>query len=56
MTNIILPLMTLKLFSFTCAAQSVNTWHGKKCAAVLTYDDAINQHLDNAIPFLIHWS
>jgi peptidoglycan/xylan/chitin deacetylase (PgdA/CDA1 family) len=27
-------------------------WHHKKCAVVLTYDDAINQHLDNAIPVL----
>lgn len=27
-------------------------WKGKKCAVVLTYDDAINQHLDNAIPVL----
>jgi sialate O-acetylesterase len=27
-------------------------WHGKKCAIVLTYDDALNVHLDNAIPLL----
>jgi peptidoglycan-N-acetylglucosamine deacetylase len=27
-------------------------WKGKKCAVVLTYDDAINEHLDNAIPVL----
>jgi peptidoglycan/xylan/chitin deacetylase (PgdA/CDA1 family) len=27
-------------------------WQGKKCAVVLTYDDAISQHLDNAIPVL----
>ena len=27
-------------------------WKGKKCAVVITYDDAINQHLDNAIPVL----
>ena len=33
-------------------AQSNTAWHGKKCAVVLTYDDAINQHLDNAIPVL----
>ena len=33
-------------------AQSNKPWHGKKCAVVLTYDDAINQHLDNAIPIL----
>jgi len=28
------------------------TWLGKKCAVVLTYDDALNVHLDNAIPVL----
>lgn len=27
-------------------------WHHKKCAVVLTYDDAIGQHLDNAFPLL----
>ena len=27
-------------------------WKGKKCAVVLTYDDAINEHLDNAAPLL----
>jgi peptidoglycan-N-acetylglucosamine deacetylase len=29
-----------------------NEWRGKKCAVVLTYDDAIDQHLDNALPVL----
>jgi peptidoglycan/xylan/chitin deacetylase (PgdA/CDA1 family) len=33
-------------------AQFNQAWQGKKCAVVLTYDDAINQHLDNAIPVL----
>jgi len=38
---------------FTVATvQSQNTWKGKKCAIVLTYDDAINQHLNNALPTL----
>ena len=36
----------------TALAQSNQPWHGKKCAVVLTYDDAINEHLDNAIPIL----
>ena len=27
-------------------------WKGKKCAVVITYDDAIDQHLDNAVPLL----
>ncbi|MCW3091717.1 MAG: polysaccharide deacetylase [Ferruginibacter sp.] len=33
-------------------AQSNNTWKDKKCAVVLTYDDAINEQLDNAVPVL----
>ena len=33
-------------------SQSGNLWQGKKCAIVITYDDAIQQHLDNAIPVL----
>ena len=34
------------------SSQSGQPWNGKKCAVVLTYDDAIDQHLDNAIPVL----
>ncbi len=33
-------------------AQSNQPWQGKKSTVVLTYDDAINEHLDNAIPVL----
>lgn len=33
-------------------AQSSSVWNGKKSAVVLTYDDAIHQQLDNAIPVL----
>ncbi len=33
-------------------AQLNTTWKGKKAAVVITYDDAINQHLDNAIPVI----
>lgn len=29
-----------------------NVWKNKKCAVSLTYDDALNVHLDNAIPLL----
>ncbi|MDZ7876222.1 MAG: sialate O-acetylesterase [Saprospiraceae bacterium] len=32
--------------------QPDKTWKGKKTAVVLTYDDALNVHLDNAIPIL----
>jgi sialate O-acetylesterase len=38
--------------TFNSFAQDETLWHKKKCAVVLTYDDAINQHLDNAIPIL----
>lgn len=33
-------------------AATAPLWHGKKAAVVLTYDDALNVHLDNAIPEL----
>ncbi|MEO6313487.1 MAG: polysaccharide deacetylase family protein [Chitinophagaceae bacterium] len=33
-------------------AQSGAPWNHKKAAVVLTYDDAVDQHLDNAIPLL----
>jgi sialate O-acetylesterase len=36
----------------TGISQVTEPWKGKKCAVVLTYDDAIDQHLDNAIPVL----
>ncbi|MDJ1466279.1 polysaccharide deacetylase family protein [Xanthocytophaga flava] len=34
------------------AAQQKAMWNGKSCAVVLTYDDALNVHLDNVIPAL----
>ncbi len=46
---------TFILFFFTknlLAQTKLKPWNGKKCAVVLTYDDAINEHLDNAIPVL----
>lgn len=39
------------LVPFFATAQS-NTWKGKKAAVVITYDDAIDEHLDNAAPVL----
>jgi peptidoglycan/xylan/chitin deacetylase (PgdA/CDA1 family) len=33
-------------------AQNNLPWRNKKAAVVITYDDAINQHLDNAVPLL----
>ena len=46
--NVIFYFLTLGC-AFTSSAQS---WNGKKAAVVLTYDDALNVHLDNAIPVL----
>lgn len=40
------------LLSLISHSQSNQPWQGKKCAVVITYDDAIDQHLDNAIPVL----
>ena len=33
-------------------AQSLHPWNNKDCAVVLTYDDAIDADLDNAVPAL----
>ncbi len=39
--------------AYCCIAQvSDRPWRQKKCAVVITYDDAIPQHLDNAFPVL----
>lgn len=43
-------LLFLLIASVHCYSQ--HSWNGKKCAVALTYDDAINEHLDNAIPVL----
>lgn len=32
--------------------QSRPQWNGKRCAVVLTYDDALNVHLDRVVPLL----
>ena len=45
-------LIIATFLSLIGSSQSGRPWHGKKCAVVVTYDDAINQHLDNAIPVL----
>ena len=46
--KIIISLMFLSVATF---AQS-NKWNGYKAAVVLTYDDALNVHLDNVVPAL----
>ena len=44
--------LIITLTALTAFAQNNAPWRGKKAAVVITYDDAINQHLDNAIPAL----
>ena len=38
--------------SFMSFAQTQRNWNSKKCAVVLTYDDALNIHLDKVVPML----
>lgn len=38
--------------NLSLVAQNITAWNGKKCGLVLTYDDALHQHLDNALPLL----
>ena len=47
-----ITLLIALLLAMTGFSQVTKPWKGKKCAVVLTYDDAIDQHLDNAIPVL----
>jgi len=42
----------LSVSLFTTHAQDNAVWHNKKCAVVLTYDDALSVQLDHAIPLL----
>jgi peptidoglycan-N-acetylglucosamine deacetylase len=49
--NLLVVSLSLLLSPYA-QAQSNLPWQGKKCAVVLTYDDAIDQQLDNAVPVL----
>lgn len=49
--HIFLLFIAIIAFQFM-QAQKPELWNGKKCAVVLTYDDAIDADLDNAIPAL----
>ncbi len=46
----LLGICIINLCADSAAAQE--SWNGKRCAVVLTYDDALEEHLDNAIPKL----
>ncbi|HZI24632.1 MAG TPA: polysaccharide deacetylase family protein [Chryseolinea sp.] len=45
-------LLLILVFYYAAYGQDKTPWNGKKCAVVLTYDDALNVHLDNVIPTL----
>jgi peptidoglycan/xylan/chitin deacetylase (PgdA/CDA1 family) len=45
-------MIMLSVSLFTTHAQDNAVWHNKKCAVVLTYDDALSVQLDKAIPVL----
>lgn len=50
---LLIGLFCLPLRSFALQVDSSEgLWHGKQAAVVLTYDDALNVHLDNVIPAL----
>ncbi|MFB9863796.1 polysaccharide deacetylase family protein [Rufibacter immobilis] len=44
-----IPVLLLCLWSLSLSAQD---WNKKKCAVVLTYDDALHVHLNNVVPAL----
>ena len=48
----ILLIIFLIASGYTINAQDKGVWKNKKCAVSLTYDDALNVHLDNVIPVL----
>jgi peptidoglycan/xylan/chitin deacetylase (PgdA/CDA1 family) len=45
-------LVLLSVSSFATDEQDKAPWQAKRCAVVLTYDDALNVHLDNVVPLL----
>src|SRR6478609_2865310 len=52
MRKVFCALFAFGLSGSLALAQFNPAWKGKKCAVVITYDDAIHQHLDNALPVL----
>jgi peptidoglycan/xylan/chitin deacetylase (PgdA/CDA1 family) len=49
--KILIPVLFIATIQQLKAEQQLE-WNGKKCAVVLTYDDALNVHLDYVIPEL----
>jgi len=52
MKKLICYLLFTYCFAHSLQAQTSAPWNGKRCAVVLTYDDALNVHLNNAVPTL----
>jgi peptidoglycan/xylan/chitin deacetylase (PgdA/CDA1 family) len=52
MHKLVLPIALFLLAAHAGYAQFNQPWRGKKCAVVITYDDAYDQQLDNAVPLL----
>jgi sialate O-acetylesterase len=47
-----IPFVGFLVLTNTFLLAQTGLWNGKKCAVVLTYDDALHVHLDKAIPAL----
>lgn len=47
-----LSLLLLASLSLTARAGGEAPWHDRRCAVCLTYDDALNVHLDTVVPLL----
>jgi len=45
-------ILLLPIIALRSEGQETGAWQAKKCAVVLTYDDALNVHLDNVVPLL----
>ena len=52
MRNMLLVCLMLATVGWCPAQTAPRPWNGKKCAVVLTYDDALNVHLDKVLPQL----
>lgn len=50
--TLILAVIFFTVWGSVCYAQNNKVWNNKRCAVVLTYDDAIDIDLDNVIPAL----
>ncbi len=48
----VLLMLLLSALALTARAGDGTPWHDRKCAVCLTYDDALNVHLDNVVPLL----